>query len=173
MTLRAPSLAAALLLAAACGGGEDGPGAGACAITYSGAVTERVWCDTPALRTAGGGGYVLWVMAFRGSPSSLDQAGQMTISFAERPVAGVSYGFGASVHEGASGFVTRTFDAETTHEARSAGDLGAVTVRFSSLPATDGPDADGFEGIGVVHATISGTLVPTSGTGDVTLAASF
>jgi hypothetical protein len=112
-------------------------------------------------------------MAFRGSPASLDQAGQITLVFDERPVAGVDYGFTGSTENGASGFAHRTFATEATHEARTVGGLGAVTVRFSAIPATDGPDPGGLDGVGEVHGTIAATLVPTAGSGDVTVQGTF
>jgi hypothetical protein len=170
---RTTAFLALLPLLAACGGDLDDRVVPRCAVTYAGAVSERVWCDTPALRATGGGGYVLWVMAFRGSGASADQAGQITLSFDARPVAGIDYGFTGSVEQGASGLAVRTVALDTTHEARSTGGLGAVTVRFTSLPPTDGLDPGGFDGIGPVHGQVEGTLVPAGAGGVVSLDATF
>jgi hypothetical protein len=163
------------LLAAACGGG-GGPDPAGCSLAYSGGASETVSCDT-ALRTNGQpGGYVLWVMAFRGPPAALDQAGQITLVFDARPVAGVDYGFTAAAPTAgvASGFAERWVASSATHEAYAgAPGAGALTVRFSSLPATDGPDPGGLAGIGTVHGTVAATLVPVSTGTDVAVAGTF
>lgn len=162
------------LLSVACGGDADGGGGtpgSSCSIAYTGGVTETVWCDTPVLRSNGSGGYVLWVMAFRG-PRGLgaEQAGQVTVTIDPRPVVGVDYAFGAGT---ASGFETRTAGGVDTHEARTVGGVGAFTVRFSTLPATDGPDPTGFDGIGTIHGAFTATLVPTGSGSDVTATGTF
>lgn len=184
VVLRRPALAERVLLAlaaalplvsAACSGGSDeGGGSTGCTIVYAGGAAEAVWCDAPAVR-ASGPGYVLWVMAFRG-PSGLgaDQAGQLTLSLDARPEVDVDYGFsaGAIGDHVLTGFMTRTAASETTHEA-TVGGVGALTVRFSSVPATDGPDPGGWDGIGTVHGTFTATLVSVSGGADVTATGSF
>lgn len=170
-------LAAALpLLALACGGGSGGgsPSTG-CSIAYSGGASETVWCDAPVVRANGSGGYVLWVMAFRGPPGpAQDQAGQLTLAFGTRPQVGVEYGFaGATPTAGVTtGFETRTAASQDTHAANLGG-LGALSVRFTSLPVTDGPDPGGWDGIGPVHGSFSATLVPLSGGADVAVTGTF
>jgi hypothetical protein len=171
----APALVALLpLLSASCGGdsasGGDGTPAVACSVAYAGGATETVWCDTPVVRSNGSGGYVLWIMAFRG-PRGLgaEQAGQVTVTIATRPVIGVDYAFGSGID---SGFETRTAGGVDTHEAVS-GSAGSFSVRFSTIPATDGPDPTGFEGIGTIHGTFTATLVPIAGGTDVTASGTF
>lgn len=161
------------LLGVACGGdsgGGDGTPSVACSITYAGGATETVWCDTPVLRSNGSGGYVLWVMAFRG-PRGLgaEQAGQVTVTIDTRPAVGADYAFGSGI---GSGFETRTAGGVDTHEAVE-GSVGAFSVRFSTIPATDGPDPTGLDGIGAVHGAFTATLAPISGGSDVTASGSF
>jgi hypothetical protein len=157
------------LLSASCGGDSDGGGGtpgSSCSIAYTGGANETVRCDAPVVRTNGSGGYVLWVMAFRGAT---DQAGQVTVTINTRPVAGVDYGFGSGID---SGFETRTAASATTHEA-VAGSVGAFAVRFSTIPPADGMDPGGWDGIGTVHGTFTATLVPTGAGSDVTASGTF
>jgi hypothetical protein len=174
---RALAVAAVLpLLAAGCGGdSSDSSTERSCSIAYSGGANESVWCDAPALRTNGSGGYVLWVMAFRGSGTSFDQAGQFRLSFDARPETGVDYGFTGAIAgpHVTYGLAERTFETQATHEAYLGGGVGAVTVRFSSLPTTDGTDPGGLDGIGTVHGTLSATLAPTALGSDVAAQGSF
>jgi hypothetical protein len=176
MTTRTLAVLAALpLLASACGGGGSTPSAG-CSIAYSGGASETVWCDAPALRTNGATGYVLWVMAFRGGAGlGADQAGQLTLALDARPEVGTEYGFTGAVPTAhvTTGFETRTAGSRDTHEARLDGGLGALAVRFTALPATDGPDAGGLGGVGTVHGTFTATLVPNSGGADVAVSGRF
>lgn len=174
--MRPTLLALALLplLATGCGGGSSDP-THSCTLTYSGGASESVWCDAPVVRKSGAN-YVLWVMAFRGAPESFDQAGQVTVSFNTRPATGTDYGWtGASVDAAvntAVSFETRSSGGTDTHEAL-AGTSGAFSVRFSTIPATDGADPGGFDGIGTVHGTWTATLVPTGSGSNVTVAGAF
>jgi hypothetical protein len=169
------------LLSIACGGSDGGGGGGgttgtACSIAYAGGVTETVWCDAPVLRSNGSGGYYLSVMAFRGAPASLDQAGEVRAVFNVRPVVDTDYGWvGATTSSAIQTTVSwesRTAASSDTHLA-IAGSSGAFSVRFTTIPATDGPDPTGFDGIGTVHGTFTATLVPTGVGSDVTANGSF
>lgn len=172
-SVRALGAGLALLLAA-CGASEEDGASSSCTITYSGGASETVWCDAPVVRTNGSGGYVLWVMAFRGAPSDMDQAGQATLVMNDRPQVAVDYGFEAGTVDATvdSGFMHRTAASVDTHEAVS-GSAGAFQVRFSSIPADDGPDPGGWDGIGTVHGTFTATLVPIAAGTDVTVSGSF
>ena len=166
--------AALALLLAACGTSEEDGAPSGCTITYSGGASETVWCDPPVVRTNGSGGYVLWVMAFRGAPSDMDQAGQARLTMNVRPQVAVDYGFADGAVDATvdGGFMVRTAASVDTHEAVS-GSVGAFNVRFSSIPTSDGADPGGLDGIGTVHGTFTATLVPIAAGTDVTVSGSF
>ncbi len=172
--MRKLAVGTALVLLAACGGGSSSPSGSGCTLTFAGGASEAVSCDA-VVRSNGSGGYVLWVTATRGGGTSIDQFVAVKLVVNSRPVADVDYGWTTSTVPATIGqsFSERSVSGTVTHEATTVGPSGATTVRFSAIPATDGADPTGWDGIGTVHGTVTGTLVPVGAGTNVTVSGSF
>src|SRR5512138_1017993 len=175
--MRKLAIGAALSLLAACSGGSSSPsGSGGCTLTFAGGASETIACDA-VVRPNGSGGYVVTVTATRGAGMDIDQFEAVRLIVTPRPVIDVDYGWTSpTVPSGISNqsFAERQVAGAVTHEAIAFDPSGALHVRFSEIPPTDGADPMGWDGIGVVHGTVTGTLVAVSGGGtNVTLTGSF